>query len=233
MCFSCDCLPFSVKPLAFVPAPRPFAVALARNWAHGERTGGRHERRQRREAGTVAVSEDRRLAEGVTDRRRIRAPVGATSAAGRSVGQKSTPQRSRRRNVCGRCEALRQAQGLSAQLLKPRARSEGMATRRGVWQVATTPPDLYALGMGVPKALTAVCGRCVWLWLWLLWRRTVGDAVSRDGIRWPRGCWAARAARFVTAGPRRARGRATVLGVESPAPAERSAQSVRQVAPPM
>ena len=25
--------------------------------------------------------------------------------------------------------------------LEPRARSEGMATRRGVWQVATTPPD--------------------------------------------------------------------------------------------
>jgi len=39
-----------------------------------------------------------------------------------------------------------------APLLKPRARSEGMATRRGVKQAATTPPDRHALGMGVLKA---------------------------------------------------------------------------------
>lgn len=46
--------------------------------------------------------------------------------------------------------------------MKPRARSEGMPTRRGVWQVAPTPPDRYAAGMGVPAApavLSCACGR--------------------------------------------------------------------------
>jgi len=45
--------------------------------------------------------------------------------------------------------------------LEPRARSEGMATRRGVWQVAaySLPPDRYILGMGVPRTLTIVRGR--------------------------------------------------------------------------
>jgi hypothetical protein len=45
--------------------------------------------------------------------------------------------------------------------LEPRARSEGMAARRGVWQVAAyaLPPDCYVLGMGVPRTLTFVCGR--------------------------------------------------------------------------
>jgi len=51
MSLSCACLPFSVKSLAFVPAPSPFAVALARSRAHGERNGDRHKRRQRKEGG--------------------------------------------------------------------------------------------------------------------------------------------------------------------------------------
>jgi len=63
--------------------------------------------------------------------------------------------------------------GAERHKLKPRARSEGMPTRRGVWQVATTPPDRYALGMGVPKALTVVCGVC----LWQVKRRSGADGI--------------------------------------------------------
>ena len=71
--------------------------------------------------------------------------------------------------------------GAKRNYLKPRARSEGMATRRGVRQVATTPPDHYALGLGVPKALTVVCDVC--LWVWLLGRRSgaAGRPAAPDG----------------------------------------------------
>ena len=39
--------------------------------------------------------------------------------------------------------------------LEPRARPEGMAARRGVWQVAaySSPPGRHVLGMGVPRTL--------------------------------------------------------------------------------
>ena len=47
--------------------------------------------------------------------------------------------------------------------LKPRARPEGMAARRGVWQVAaySLPPDHYVLGMGVPRTLAFTWQVCV------------------------------------------------------------------------
>jgi len=134
-----------------VPAPCPVTVAFVRlqamgtGWGAGTQAAAAKGRRARWPERRTARSRGR-------DRRTVYSPA----------GWRDTCRRATRRTERGVGTKVLQwmfVAGAEHHNLKPRARSEGMATRRGVRQVATTPPDRYALGMGVTKAGTCVVAR--------------------------------------------------------------------------